>query len=713
MTLDDTRLIEVAFPVKQASLDSVHEKNVRHGHISTLHIWPARRPLAACRAALIAALLPDPGDPEKRKQILERMAGSVIEKIERKKVGGRTVETVKEETVGGILHWRRENGTDLDWFRREIRKAHGGRAPKVLDPFAGGGAIPLEAMRLGCETTAIDINPVAWFILKCTLDYPRKLAGRTQPLPAFALHDRDFMEAFLKARGFKGAGLRTMLERLGHGGGEIQLDALPHDDPTLEADLAWHVRAWGRWVLTRARRDLAPHYPTYADFEPLKPGRDFDRRPVRLLDVDGNGIPRIEPLNAGCDDAWLKDPQNPRWVAKPTVAYLWARTVRCKGCRATLPLLKTRWLCRRDNKRVLLTVTPNADRDGVAFGVEADVPRVGRNAAQRREHDKRIGAGTMSRSGARCPCCPAIMTMEDIRFEGRAGRLGAVMTAVVVGGPKGKEYRLPEHVELRAAEIPSDTLDALYADIPFGLPTEPTPLQGPGAARAFSVENYGLDEWAKLFTDRQLATQRAVVKAIVEARSELIAIHGSDVADAIVGFMACIMDRQADYGSAGCIWVNVNEHIGHQFSRFALPIVWDIAEVCPFTTASGGLESAYEWVTKVVDHLMAATSNAPAPQVELKSAIDGQDGLYDIVITDPPYYDAIPYSDLMDFFHVWLRRLSHGIGNSLQSAFSDDLGPKWNADFANGELIDDASRFGGDKALSNPNIPRREHRLAP
>ena len=108
-TTSDKRLIEVAFPLKQASLDSVHEKNVRHGHISTLHIWPARRPLAASRAALIATLLPDPGDPEKRKEILRRMAGTLVEKIEKKKVGGKTVEVRREETVGGILHWGRES----------------------------------------------------------------------------------------------------------------------------------------------------------------------------------------------------------------------------------------------------------------------------------------------------------------------------------------------------------------------------------------------------------------------------------------------------------------------------------------------------------------------------------------------------------------------------------------------------------------------------
>ena len=206
MTTNAKRLIEVAFPLKQVSLDSVHEKNVRHGHISTLHIWPARRPLAASRAALIATLLPDPGDAGTRRAILERMAGRVTERVERKRVNGRMVERVREETTGGILHWGRENGPELDWFRKEIRKAYGGRAPKVLDPFAGGGAIPLEAMRLGCDVTAMDINPVAWFILKCTLEYPQKLAGQTRPLPGFILADGEFMEAFLKAQGVKGAG---------------------------------------------------------------------------------------------------------------------------------------------------------------------------------------------------------------------------------------------------------------------------------------------------------------------------------------------------------------------------------------------------------------------------------------------------------------------------------------------------------------------------
>ena len=695
------RLIEVAFPLKQASLDSVHEKNVRHGHISTLHIWPARRPLAASRAALIATLLPDPGNPRAREAILERMAGRVVEKVQRRRVNGRVVEKVKEETAGGILHWGRENGPDLDWFRKEIRKAYGGRAPKVLDPFAGGGAIPLEAMRLGCEVTATDINPVAWFILKCTLEYPQRLAGQTRPLPEFALKDRQFMEAFLKAKGFKGANLRASLERLGHGNG-TRFEALSQDDPVTEADLAWHVRAWGRWVFAGARKELASYYPTYAEFQPLTPDSDHDPHPIRLLDVDDNGVPQLEPINAEFGSTLLKDPLNPRWVAKPTAAYLWARTVTCKQCRATLPLLKTRWLCKKDRKRVLLTMEPDAEGSGVVFGdATRCVPALRRQRRHSEGHTiSRIGAGTMSRTGATCPCCGAIMTMQDIRLEGRAGRLAAVMTAVVVSGSKGKEYRIPTDHEREVAEVSEERLQALYADIPFGLPDEPLPSK---EALGFRVPLYGFDTWRKLFTNRQLLTQCALIKAINQAKTEIDAIHDPDVSDSIVGFLACIMDRQADYGSTGCIWVNSNEHMGHQFSRFALPIVWDLAEVCPFTTASGGLESAYDWVTRVVDHLQAATLDAPSPKVELKSAIVEQNRLYDAIITDPPYYDAIPYSDLMDFFHIWLRRVAHSVSNRLQDGFVPQLGPKWDAKTDDGELIDDASRFGGDRTRSKQN----------
>ena len=695
MTPTDKRLIEVAFPLKQASLDSVHEKNVRHGHISTLHIWPARRPLAASRAALIATLLPDPGDAEKRKALLERMAGRVVEKVERKRLNGRVVEKVKEVTEGGILHWGRENGPDLDWFRDEIREAYGGRPPKVLDPFAGGGAIPLEAMRLGCDVTAMDINPVAWFILKCTLEYPQRLAGQTRPLPDFALKDRDFMEAFLKAKGYKGVRLRTQLQKLGHGNGEVQLDALPLDDPLVEADLAWHVRAWGRWVLARARRELAAYYPTYADFQPLTSDADFEPQPMRLLDTDEDGVPMLDPLNAEFDATYLKDPRNPRWVAKPTVAYLWARTVTCKQCRAPLPLLKTRWLCKKDNKRVLLTMEPEDEGQGVVFEVETDVPRNGGNAAQRREHDRRIGAGTMSRTGAACPSCESIMTMEDIRYEGRAGRLGAVMTAVVVDGQKGKEYRLPSNHELTVTDVSDEQLRGLYADIPFSMPEEPI-LED--AKRNTWCVPYGLASWRMLFTNRQLSTLGEFVLAVRRLFDEPNE-WPAEWREAVLATLTLVVDRLINYSSTICTWNKSADSPRHTFARFALPIAWDYIEVNPLSDSSGNFLSALDWIARFLDHALGTVQLAGPPNVQGTSAATVS-GDYDVILTDPPYYDAIGYSVLMDYFYVWLRRLSYGLSSEFDSVFEEVLSPKWNHDTLDGELIDDANRFDGDRVLS-------------
>ena len=703
---DGRRLIEVAFPLKQTSLDSVHEKNVRHGHISTLHIWPARRPLAACRAALIATLLADPGDTERRSAILERMAGRVVEKVGRKRVNGRLAEQVKEETAGGILHWGRENGADLQWFRAEIRKAYGGRAPRVLDPFAGGGAIPLEAIRLGCEVTAMDINPVAWFILKCTLEYPQRLAGRNHPLPAFAVRDAEFMASFLKARGLKGDTLRNLLQRLGHGdGGGIQLDLISLDDPLLQADLAWHVRAWGRWILAQARRELAAYYPTFAEYEPLERGREYDRRPVRLVPVDDAGVPCLATLNAEFDQADLSDPRTPRWIVKATVAYLWARTVVCKQCRAPLPLLKTRWLCRKERKRVLLTMASDPSQAGVVFGVQVDVPQSGGNAAQRREHDKRLGAGTMSRTGAKCPGCGAIMTMADIRVEGRAGRLGAVLTAVVVDGRRGKEYRLPTDHERTVAEVTEEQLRAVYAETPFGLPEEAISADrpSPNSRGASGLPRYGFDTWRTLFTGRQLLLFARLI-AQVPGCAKGVDDYPGLWREAIVGYAALAFSKLTDYSSAGCSWHNGGEKLRQTFARFALPMVWDYCEVNPLAHTTGGFLPAVEWVARVVRHLHDAGARPHEPAllqgVHRRSATQAYQGGLDLICTDPPYYDAIPYSDLMDFFHVWLRRVLVGLSPAVTEAFAEPLGPKWQHEANDGELVDQASRFGADRDAS-------------
>ena len=441
----------------------------------------------------------------------------------------------------------------------------------------------------------------------------------------------------------------------------------PPDDSLLEADLAWHVRAWGRWVLAKARAELAPYYPTYAECEPLDPDADFEPAPPQLLEVDEDGVPQIDPLNFEFDDDYLNDPRNPRWIAKPTVAYLWARTVSCKGCRATLPLLKTRWLCKKERKRVLLTMEQNAEGTGVVFGVETDVPQNGGNGAQRRENDIRIGAGTMSRTGATCPCCGMIMTMQDIRLEGRAGRLSAVMTTVVVEGQKGKEYRLPTEHERAVAEVTEEKLRALYADIPFGLPDEPTPKAGSGASRAFSVDGYGLDTWRKLFTNRQLLCLGEFVSAL---RSLMQHLNGNPKIwqEALVAFLALVNDRLADYSSTTCSWHNSGEKLGHTFARFALPIVWDYTEVNPLSNSSGNFLGALDWVSRCCAHILESAKSTAKTNVYSMSAMRTS-GQYDAIVTDPPYYDTIPFSDLMDFFYVWLRRSIQGMSAEVQSVF--------------------------------------------
>ncbi len=691
-----SRLIEHAFPLKQASLDSVHEKNVRHGHISTLHIWPARRPLAASRAALIATLLPDPGTPEKRRELCEKIGGVVKEDI--------SGERIKEFTEGGILHWKREteNVAILDELRTEIRAAYGGRAPRVLDPFAGGGAIPLEAMRLGCEVTAADINPVAWFLLRCTLEYPQQFAGKKEPLPEFVLKNRAFMERFFTAQGLSKSQIRGALDDLGHkGGSHGERDLFADNHVSLQADLSWHVRAWGLWVLDAARRELALHYPTYADYQPLKPGLSFERQPIRLVPLDAEGKPDLARLNEFTSD-YLADPRNPRWVAKPTVAYLWARTVPCKACRALLPLLKTRWLCKKDSKRVLLAMEPLPDKSGVRFGIETDVPARGGNAAQKREHDKKLGAGTMSRAGAKCPCCGAIMTQEDIRYVAAQGNLNETMTAVIIEGQAGKEYREPTALESEQVEAARSKVSKVFGDLPFGEINEAIPMGSSrkGGGSAFTTPLYGLDKWSSLFNPRQLVGIATLAKHARAAAHLMQKVGKADLANAVLAYLAISIDKLCDYNALLCTWHLSRELISHVFVRFALPMNWDFAEISPLSSSSGNYLGCVDWVASFAEHALEAAKAAPSVSVINRSAIAAPNQQFDVIVTDPPYYDAIPYSDLMDFFYVWLRRTTHGLVTGVEEAFAHPLSPKWNHETKDGELVDDAGRHGNDKQVS-------------
>ena len=627
--MSDKRLIETAFPLKEASLDSVHDKRMRHGHPSMLHIWPARRPLPASRAALLATLLPAPRKLEDRKKLVEAIGGHVEIETKGKKQ--------KEVTKGGVLRWKREKSPQMDQLREQIRE-HYGREPIVMDPFSGGGAIPLEAMRLGCKTVAADINPVAWFILKCALDYPQRLADEKRTLPSFAVNSDDFLTKYLKKTNKNLTGKRLA--------GKIK-EAREGMFPLPDLELAWHVYAWGYWLVEKARKDLAPFYPEVDD--------------------------------------------------KTTVAYLWARTVPCKSCGATLPLLKTRWIVKKDDKRVLLTMEPNDAKTGVVFGIEEDVPKEG-TGAKLREADKKLGAGTMSRAGTTCPCCTHTMTMEELREAARSGLLGTVMTAVVTEGEKTKDYRLPTDEERRTAEEAANHVGSLYQDIPFGLPDEPIAgKEVPG----IRVPLYGLETWADIYTPRQLLALGTLVKYVQAVPGAMEAEgYPREWAVAVAAYLALAVDRFAHQHSTLAKWNLGRENVDGVFVRFALPILWDFAEVMPMSGHSGSFPNHVDWLLDTIMHLTEATRHAPAPDVLARSALETNGTRPDVILTDPPYYDTIPYAALMDYFYVWLRRSTHGLAPDVDAAFEQPLSPKWDPETNTGELIDDSSRFGGDSTAS-------------
>lgn len=663
---DKTRLIEVAFPIKQASLASVHEKNVRHGHISTLHIWPARRPLAACRAALLATLLPDPGDPQKRQALLDKIGGAVVMKnVKTTDDEGVSISEEKEALDAGVLAWGQENAPAMDEFRQLIRQYYGNQAPKVLDPFAGGGAIPLEAMRLGCDVTAADINPVAWFILKCTLDYPSRFAGKKWPLPDFVKDWPDFIDDYR---------LKKVKKRKGNTTSRPFFDTSQPPLFTLEdADLAWHVRAWGRWVLERARADLATRYPV----------------------VEG----------------------------EPTVAYLWARTARDKMTPyGRIPLLKTFWLCKKSGKRSALLPVPKRDGSGVDFSLldENFFVRDMKKLHEKYPHLKSwevtsenlndfLNKGTMNRAGVWSPCTgrPGLiaLTMEDLRRQGQQGLLGTQMTAVVVEAVKPgkkttfKKYRLPTDKELKAAEVEVEDLDEVFKDIPFGIPDEPLP---PVGTLGFRIPLYGFKKWRDMFTSRQLLALGTFVKHTRQAIAHILGSERKDAkieAEAIGAYLSMMIDRVADRGSGNCSWTTDRDSIRNTFGRFALPIVWDFCESVTTEETSGGYPGQIQLVAKYLDHAKQIIQSQDV-HIRKASATVAIDKGIDIVVTDPPYYDAIPYSDLMDFFYIWLRRTQYGFSPYIDETFATALAPKWDQDTQDGELIDDESRFGGDKAAS-------------
>ncbi|WXG40651.1 MAG: DUF1156 domain-containing protein [Candidatus Freyarchaeum deiterrae] len=551
--MEDKRLIEVDFPLKEVSEESAREKSIHRGHISALHIWWARRPLAASRATTFEALVLVPDNHEK-----------LMKKL---------------EFVAELSKWENSlNQNLIEKARGEIRDFFGERIPKVLDCFAGGGAIPLEALRLGCNTYALEYNPVAVLILKAILEYPQKFG--------------------------KG---KTTVKRELHSANNQLID---------------DVKKWGNWVLEETRKEIGKFYPP---------------------DPDGS----------------------------TPVGYIWARTVRCNNpsCGTEIPLVRQTWLAKKNVKKVAYKVI--SENNKIGFKIKED------NGI---DFDPEIG--TVSRAKVICPCCRGGLSDKEVRKQFVDRKAGQMMVAVVLHHSKrpGKIYRPCTendiHVFREAEKYLQKKRKDLFDKWGFDpVPDEPTPEgKGSGAERAFSVRSYGLDTWGDLFNSRQKLALITFVEKVRNINKSIIEKgYEEEYAKVVASYLALGVDKVADYNNVLCQWRNNLETVGHAFARQALPMLWDYVEGNPITGTSGTWSGAIEWIGMAVDASEKVSSFSATLSLSSATDLPYSDDFFDAVITDPPYYDNVPYSYLSDFFYVWLKRT---IGDLYPEFFSTPLTPK-------------------------------------
>ncbi len=604
------RLIEVALPIREISAESVRDKNIDHGHISRLHIWWARRPLAASRAVVFASLVPDPDDPRCAaafREAVERYLQTNVPSDLRCRQKGREIlyddpyrpyegieDTLRNRLLTFIAKWSPEfldfqaglaekkpparqllddrslvkwetgdpessQGREVLRIARElVHVAHGERPPVVLDPFAGGGAIPLEARRLGSKAIANDYNPVAHLILRATCDYPQ-----TYGLPGSRLVDTEES--------------RRVVRR------EKDVDnTLVHD-----------LRTWGAWILERARERVGNLY---------RPGAD----------------------------------------GRPVLAYLWARTVPCSNpsCRGEIPLLRSLNLCTR-GRRIALSIEVDRSAKTVSFGIAYG------SAIKSTEGTKR------QRGPAICPFCGEPTSEAEMRRAGVEGRMGQRMIAAVLDTAGRKGYRAigAEDIQIfeEACNIPVDVPGEYIVPEVNGPQASPNS----GSHRSINLELYGLTRWGQLFNRRQLVVMDEFVRCLHEAWSEMQeSVSDGQYLEALITYLALWIDRVAAFGNSVCRWRHGKECVITPFSGQSIPMMWDYAEINPLASSSS---SAVNQLERMVEVLMRETGRMYCgirPETLLGSAarLTVTSSTCDIIVTDPPYGNSIAYADLSDFF---------------------------------------------------------------
>ncbi|MFB8051242.1 DUF1156 domain-containing protein [Streptomyces rubiginosohelvolus] len=573
-----TKLIEVSLPLEAINRESAREKSIRHGHPSTLHLWWARRPLAAARAMLFAQLVDDPASRP------DLYPGLEEQKAERQRLFDLIEEMVPWEATRDERIMRK--------VREKIAESHGdGPLPPVLDPFAGGGTIPLEAHRLGLEAHASDLNPVPVVINKALIEIPPKWAGRKPVSPTAELrHEGSW-------RGASG--------------------------------LAEDVRQYGRWMRERAFTKIGDHYPK-------------------------------AKLDDGSEAA--------------VIAWLWARTVACPdpACGAEMPLVRSFWLSKKKDRPCYVVAEPVDGRVTFTIGGPEGKPR----------------EGTVDGKGAECLVCGNRATLKYVRSEGVAGRMSAMMMAVVAEGTRQRIYLAPTEEHAAAAKV---TRPANVAESEL-----------PEQALGFRVQGYGMRKHADLFTNRQLLAMTTFSDLVDEARVEAerdaqragmgkaeAVEYGKDVAL----YLALASSRTADLNNSIVTWSNSRDQARNLFARQAIPMAWDFVEVSPFADAAGDLQVSVATAGRVLDAL--PTPDAPGHVVQADATTRSYNGY--VINTDPPYYDNIGYADLADFFYVWLRR---SLGDTFPEVMSTILTPK------EPELIATPYRHGGNWEAAEKHFER-------
>lgn len=582
------KLIEVALPLEDINEAGIREKSMRHGHPSTLHLWWARRPLAVARAVIFAQMVNDPG--------YERSLGRGMNKdkaeLERARLFGIIRRLVQWENTNdeALLSEAREEVWKSWRETCELNRNHPDAKelfnPEILpafhDPFAGGGALPLEAQRLGLTSFASDLNPVAVLINKSLIEVPPRFSGR-QPVGPIPVEEAQY---------------------------EMPIEC------SNAMGLAEDVRRYGAWARDEAFRRIGHLYPQ-----------------VDLCPESGGGKATV-------------------------IAWIWARTVKSPNpaySHIDVPLSSTFILSSKAGKEAY--VTPRVDGMSYSFEVRDGRPKNGE------ENGTKAGG-----RGANfiCLLSGTPITADYIRAEGRAGRIGARMVAIVAEGQRGRIYLAPT-AEVEAAA--TNARPTWQPDIPF--------FQ---QALGFRIGNYGLSTWADLFSPRQLVALTTFSDIAQEVRDvvkrDAVAAGWVDdgisleeggtgataYGDAVSLYVAFLVDQLANHSSSMCGWNHPNTQMRSVFSRQALPMVWDYAEANVFSNSSGSYSNLYERQVKAFEGVCGYGSGfASQMDASTQTLSSGK-----VISTDPPYYDNIGYADLSDFFYMWLRR-------SMRRAFPELL----------------------------------------